>query len=214
MDAEGSQPCDAVTADRLAGAQQRLPQAPVAVGVAVGRMGQLDELQQTLVLDSVPGALPAGALVVCGRRHAQGPVDRLDPKRPRYRSMYALTSSGSWSSSVAKTRCGLEDLVGPVSSYFSRRSALISSRSAAVGVSGPQTLIGSSWRTYLRNVSDGIPRSLTTCAIGEPLSNTNWAPRSSSSGGYFLVSFAVGRPARPSCRARSQSARRSTTRTP
>jgi hypothetical protein len=44
---------------------------------------------------------------------------------------------------------------------------------------------------YLRNVSDGSPRSRATWAIGRPLSNTSRAPRSSSSGGYFL-----GRPMR------------------
>ena len=65
-------------ADLLAGALQRLPHAPVAVGVVVGRVHLADPLEQPLVLDRARRALAAGALVVGGRRHAQGPADRLD----------------------------------------------------------------------------------------------------------------------------------------
>ena len=45
------QPPDAVATDRLARPEQRLPGAPVAVGVVVGRMDLTDPLQQPLVLD-------------------------------------------------------------------------------------------------------------------------------------------------------------------
>jgi hypothetical protein len=44
-----------------------------------------------------------------------------------------------------------------------------------------------SWRTYLRSVSDGNPRSAATCAIGRPDSNTSRVARSNNSTGYFLA---------------------------
>jgi hypothetical protein len=74
------QALDAVTADVLASPQQGLPGAPVAVGVVVGRMHLADAPKQPLVLNDAIGPLPGGALVVGGRRHAQGPADRLDPE--------------------------------------------------------------------------------------------------------------------------------------
>jgi len=40
---------------------------------------------------------------------------------------------------------------------------------------------------FLRSVSEWIPRSRATCAIGRPLSSANRTPRSSSSSGYFLA---------------------------
>ncbi|MEN3280955.1 MAG: hypothetical protein V7607_2095 [Solirubrobacteraceae bacterium] len=52
----------------------------VAVGVIVGRMGRADDLKQPLVLHDPLGALARGAVVVGGRRLAQGPADRLDPE--------------------------------------------------------------------------------------------------------------------------------------
>src|SRR4051794_28161082 len=70
-------------------------------------------------------------------------------------------------------------------SQTSRRSFLISSRSTVVGRSGRVPLSASAWRTRLRNPSELIPRSLATCAIGRPDSNTSRTPRSSSSSGYF-----------------------------
>jgi hypothetical protein len=45
------QALDAVAADVLSGAQQRLPHPPVAVGVVVRRVRGLDELQQPLVVN-------------------------------------------------------------------------------------------------------------------------------------------------------------------
>jgi hypothetical protein len=45
----------------------------------------------------------------------------------------------------------------------------------------------STWRTYLRSVSDGNPGSAATCAIGRPESNTSLVARSNSSTGYFLA---------------------------
>jgi integrase len=54
-----------------------------------------------------------------------------------------------------------------------------------------------SWRTHLRSVSDGTPRSRATWAIGRPDSTTRRAPRSSNSGGYFLGRDIDVKPASP-----------------
>jgi hypothetical protein len=45
------QPLNLAARDLLAGAQQRLPGAPVPVGLEVGRVGLADALKQSLVLD-------------------------------------------------------------------------------------------------------------------------------------------------------------------
>src|SRR5262249_60497761 len=73
------------------------------------------------------------------------------------------------------------------SSKFSRRNRLISSRSSLVGRSRRRPSFASTCRTYLRNVSDGNPRSAATCAIGRPDSHTSRVARSNSSTGYFLA---------------------------
>ena len=46
------QPLDPAAADLLAGAPQRLPHPPVAVGVVVGRVHLADPREQPLVLDA------------------------------------------------------------------------------------------------------------------------------------------------------------------
>jgi hypothetical protein len=96
------QALDAVAPDLVAGPPQRLPRAPVAVGVVVGRMGRADELEQPLVLDAPLRARARGALVVGGRRHAQGPADRLDPEALALLVDERAHFVRSWSSSVAK----------------------------------------------------------------------------------------------------------------
>jgi hypothetical protein len=80
----------------------------------------------------------------------------------------------------------LEDLVGPTQlEHLSPKllDLLTLGRGPQIR---PQPLISLALAHHLRNVSDGIPRSLATCAIGRPDPITNLAPRSSSSGGYFL----------------------------
>src|SRR4051794_30652789 len=71
------------------------------------------------------------------------------------------------------------------SSYTSRRSFLISSRSAAVGRSGRDPFSASACLTRFLSTSELTPRSLATCAIGRPDSNTSRTPRSSNSSGYL-----------------------------
>ena len=70
------------------------------------------------------------------------------------------------------------------SSKFSCRNRLISSRSSALGRSGRCPSFASTCRRYLRNVSDGSPRSAATCAMPR-LEHTRLA-RSNNSTGYFL----------------------------
>src|SRR4051812_23113875 len=98
--------------------------------------------------------------------------------------MKRLTSVGLRRARSRKHRRGLEDLVR--APQFEALLAQISSRSADVRRSGRSPSSASTRRTCRRNVSAGTPRSRATCAIGRPLSITTRAPRSSSSGGYFL----------------------------
>jgi hypothetical protein len=96
------QALDAAARDVLAGAQQRLPHPPVAVGVVVGRVQLTDPLEQPLVLDGSGAALAAGALVIGGRRHAQDLADRLDAEAAAVLVDEAAHFGRSASSSVAK----------------------------------------------------------------------------------------------------------------
>jgi hypothetical protein len=96
------QPLDPAARDLLAGAQERLPHPPVAVGAVVGFMHLADASQQPLVLDGSRAALAAGALVVGGRRHAQDPADRLDAETAAVLIDEAAHFGRSASSSVAK----------------------------------------------------------------------------------------------------------------
>jgi hypothetical protein len=72
------QPLDPATPGRFAGASQRLPHPSRSVGVVVRSVGRRDPAEQPLVLDRPRGAPAGSALVVGGRRHVQGPADRLD----------------------------------------------------------------------------------------------------------------------------------------
>jgi hypothetical protein len=96
------QALDAVTADVLAGAQQRLPHSPIAVGVVVGGVRLPDPVQEPFVVDGTLAALAAGALVVGGRRHVQGPADRLDAEARAVLIDERAHFGRSASSSVAK----------------------------------------------------------------------------------------------------------------
>jgi hypothetical protein len=72
------EPFDPITAHRHALALERQPGASVTVTAVVGLVDALDLAEQSFVLDCSPGAGTGSALVVGGRRHAQGPADRLD----------------------------------------------------------------------------------------------------------------------------------------
>jgi hypothetical protein len=88
------QPLHPAARDLLAGAPQRLPHAPVAVGAVVGRVQLADAPEQPLVLHRPRGAPSGGALVVGGRRHAQDPADRLDAEAAAMLVDERLTSVG------------------------------------------------------------------------------------------------------------------------
>jgi hypothetical protein len=74
------QPLHRAASNRLTGPPQRLPHAPVAVGVVVLGVQLADQANKTLVLHRSPEGLALAALLVGGRRHAQGAADRLDPE--------------------------------------------------------------------------------------------------------------------------------------
>ena len=172
MPLRAHQPPDVVAADRLAGPEQRLPGAPVAVGEVVGRVHLPDPLEQPLILDDSLGALPGGALVVGGRRHVQGPADRLDAEAAAVLIDVAAHLVRSSSSSFAKnTEADFKISFARRNSKFSARNRRISSRSWLLGRSGRAPESASCWRTFLRNVSGCIPRSAAICAIGRSLSN-------------------------------------------
>src|SRR5829696_8684898 len=193
------QPLDAAAADLLAGAPQRAPHPPGAVGEVVARVDPPDQLEQPLVLDRTSRALAATTLVVGGRRHVQGLADRLDPEAPAL-FVDERAHLGRWgSSSLAKnTLAAFKISFARRSSKFSRRSFRISSRSSLVSKSLRRPSFASTCRTYFRSVSDGNPRSAATCAIGRPDSNTSRVARSNNSTGYFLALATTG--ASPSAR--------------
>src|SRR5438445_3143665 len=181
------QPLHAAARYLLAGAAQRLPHPPVAVGVVVGRVQLADPAEQPLILDHTERPLAARALVVGGHRHAQGLADRLDPEAATMLVDVAAHLGRSGSSSLAKnTLAAFKISFARRSSKFSLRNRRISSRSCVVSRSPRAPLSACVWRTRLRNVSEWIPRSRATCAIGRPLSSANRTPRSSNSSGYFL----------------------------
>lgn len=72
------QALDRAARDRFAGPSERDPHASGPIGVVVGGMQLADAAEQALILKLSPGSLTGVALVVGGRRHAQGPADRLD----------------------------------------------------------------------------------------------------------------------------------------
>src|SRR5207245_1861700 len=181
------QPLHAAARYLLAGAPQRLPHPPVAVGVVVGRVQLTDPAEQPLILDHTERPLAARALVVGGHRHAQGLADRLDPEAATMLVDVAAHLGRSGSSSLAKnTLAAFKISFARRSSKFSCRKRLISSRSSLVGRSGLKPSSASSWRTRFRSTSELMPRSAAMRTIGRPLSSANRTPRSSSSSGYFL----------------------------
>jgi hypothetical protein len=96
------QPLDAATADWFADPPQRLAHAPRSVGVGVGRVKLADPVQQPLVLDRSARASAGLAVVIGGRRHVQGPADRLDPEATAVPVDIAAHFGRSGSSSLAK----------------------------------------------------------------------------------------------------------------
>jgi len=99
----GHQPQHPAARDTLAGAHQRLPHPPVPVRLVVAPVRCADHLQQPLILDRSRGPLADGPLVARGRRHAQGPADRLDPEALAMLLDIRPHLVRSWSSSLAKT---------------------------------------------------------------------------------------------------------------
>jgi hypothetical protein len=75
----------------------------LGVGVIVGRVQALDLREQPLVLDNPSRSGAAGTLVVRGRRHVQGPADRLDAEAAAVLVDEADHFGRYASSSVAKT---------------------------------------------------------------------------------------------------------------
>ena len=172
----------------LAGAPQRLPHPPIPVGLVVLLVRRADHLEQPLVLERRERTARRWPLVVRGRRHVQGPADRLDPE-----ALAVLIDIGahfvrSGSSSLAKnTRRRLQDLVRAAQLVVPPRAACGSPRAPGVVSRSPRVpLSASAWRTRLRSASGWTPRSAATCAIGRPHSNTSRTPRSINSSGYFL----------------------------
>ena len=76
----GSNPVSLIAAGGLARAREGGVHAPVPVTLVVGAMHVPDPGGQPLVLDPACGSLAGRSLVIRGRRHAQGPADRLDPE--------------------------------------------------------------------------------------------------------------------------------------
>ena len=98
------------------------------------------------------------ALVVGGRRHAQGPADRLDPEAAAMLVDVAAHFGRSGSSSFAKnTRRRLQDLVRAAQLVVLLAQPLDLLALLAGRQIRPQTLSASAWRTRLRNVSGGCP---------------------------------------------------------
>ena len=183
------QPLDPAAADLLAGAHERLPHPPGAVGEVVARVDLPDQLEQPLVLDPAGRPLAARSLVVRGRRHAQGPADRLDPEADALLVDERAHLGRCGSSSPAKnTACGLQDLVRPAQlGHLTPQLPDLLTLLAASADPGRRPSFASTCRRYFRSVSDGNPRSAATCAIGRPDSNTSRVARSNNSTGYFLA---------------------------
>lgn len=137
------------------------------------------------VLKRARRPLASGALVVGRRRHAQGPADRLDPEALALLVDEDAHLGRCGSSSPAKdTDAAFRISFSRRSSNTSRRSSRISSRSSLEGKSGRRPSSASTWRTYLRRVSDG---SRDQQRRARPDSNTSRVARSNNSIGYFLA---------------------------
>ena len=125
------QPLHPAARDPLTSTVQRLPHPPVPVRRIVVLMHLPDHRQQPLVLHNPLRALASGAVIVGGRRYAQGPADRLDPETTPVLIDIAGHFDRSESSSRAKNRLADRRIsFERRSSAFSLRNFLISSRSA------------------------------------------------------------------------------------
>ena len=151
------QPLHVAARHLLAGAPQRVPHPPVAVGVVVGRV----QLAGSARAAARPRPLvPSGdrsPLVVGGHRHAQGPADRLDPEAAAVLVDVAAHFGRSGSSSLAKNTT-------PTSGSRSRGAARSSPCAAAGSPRAPRSsadpaspLSASAWRTRLRSASGVHP---------------------------------------------------------
>jgi hypothetical protein len=74
------QALDAAAPDLGAFTPQGLPHPPRSIGEVVGSVDLLDPLEQELIVHRALRSRAGGALIVGGRRHAQGPADGLDPE--------------------------------------------------------------------------------------------------------------------------------------
>jgi hypothetical protein len=96
------QPLDAVSADVDAPALQRQPRPAIAVAAVIRDVDLLDAREQSFVSHGARRAPSGGALVVGGRRHAQGPAHRLDAEAAAVLVDEAAHFGRSASSSIAK----------------------------------------------------------------------------------------------------------------
>lgn len=133
--------------------------------------GAPDAVGAQLGLEAVEERLGQGVVV--------GVVDRSDGREQ------AVIIEGLAVVDAGVLRAGV-GVVARRSSKFSLRKRRISSRSCVVKRSVRLPLSASARRTRLRNVSEWMPRSRATCAIGLPLSSASRTPRSNSSSGCFL----------------------------
>jgi hypothetical protein len=95
-------PLDPAATGCLAGASERIPHPPGAVGVVVGRVQLPDPLQESLVLDRPCRPFAGAALVIGGRRHVRDPADGLDAEAAAVLVDIAAHFGRSASSSFAK----------------------------------------------------------------------------------------------------------------
>jgi len=140
------QPLHRAASSRLTGPPQRLPRAPVAVGVVVLGVQLADWANKTLVLHRSPERLTLAALIVGGRRRAQGPADRLDPEAaallvdvaahfgrsgPSSRPKTGTRTSGSrWCAAARSSPCVAADLLALLAGQQSAAPARVGLRLA------------------------------------------------------------------------------------
>jgi hypothetical protein len=74
------QSLDAAATDLGAGTPQGLPHPPRSIGEVVGSVDLADPIKQPVIVNRALRSRAGGALIVGGRRHAQGPADGLDPE--------------------------------------------------------------------------------------------------------------------------------------
>jgi hypothetical protein len=126
---------------------------------------------------------PAGK---SGRRHAQGPADRLDPEALAMLLDIRAHLVRSLSSSLAKHRSGLGDLVRSAQLLVLLRQPADLLTLLAPEQIRPLAAVGLRLAHTLTQRLRMDPTSAAICAIGRPDSNTSRTPRSINSSGYFL----------------------------